>query len=78
MTSRHYSSDAKEVSIVIVVDFFKIGVKLGVFNIAIYGKTIRCSINYFEQCINIPILSPPAFISKVIKSQYCLTIKSFA
>ena len=55
MTSRHYSSDAKEVNILIVVDCtydcFKIGVKLGVFNIAIYGKTIRCSFNSFEQCI---------------------------
>ena len=28
MTSRHYSSDAKEVNILIVVDCFKIGVKL--------------------------------------------------
>ena len=29
MTSRHYSSDAKEVNILIVDDCFKIGVKLG-------------------------------------------------
>ena len=50
MTSRHYSSDTKEVSILIVVDCFKSGVKLGVFNIAIYGKTVRRSFNSFEQC----------------------------
>ena len=29
LTSRHYSSDAKEVNILIVVDCFKIGVKVG-------------------------------------------------
>ena len=51
MTSRHYSSDAKEVNILMVVDCFKIGGILGVFNIAIYGKTVRCSFNSFEQCI---------------------------
>ena len=50
MTSRHYSGDAKEVNILIVVHCFKIGIKLGVFNIAIYGKTVRCSLNSFEQC----------------------------
>ena len=51
MTLRHYSSDAKEVNILIVVDFSKIGVKLGGgggVNIAIYGKTVRCSFNSFE------------------------------
>ena len=52
MTSRHYSSDAEEANILIVVHCFKIGVKLGVFNIAIYGKTVRCSFNSFEQCIS--------------------------
>ena len=51
MTSRHYSSDANEVNIIIVVDCFKIGVKLGMFNIAINGKTVRCTFNSFEQCI---------------------------
>ena len=51
MTSRHYPSDAKEVNILIVVDCFKIGVRLEVFNIAIYGKAVRCSFNSFEQCI---------------------------
>ena len=51
MTLRHYSSDAKEVNILIVVDCFKIGVKLGVFNIAIYGITVRCFFNSFEQCM---------------------------
>ena len=35
MTSRHYSSDAKEMNILIAVHCFKIGVKLGVVNIAI-------------------------------------------
>ena len=29
----------------------KLGLNLGVFNIAIYGKTVRCSFNSFEQCI---------------------------
>ena len=51
MTSRQFSSDAKEVDILIVVDCFKIVVNFGVFNIAIYGKTVKCSFNYFEQCI---------------------------
>ena len=52
MTSRHYSSDAKEVNILIVVGcFLKLGLNFGVFNIAIYGKTVRCSFNSFEQCI---------------------------
>ena len=51
MTSRHYPSDAKEVNILIVVDCFKIGVRLGVFKNAIYGKAVRCSFNSFEQCI---------------------------
>ena len=37
-------------SILIVVRCFKIGIKLGVFNIAIYGEKIRCSFNSFEQC----------------------------
>ena len=46
MTSRHYSSDAKEMNILIAVHCFNIGVKLGVFNIA-------CSFNSFEQCSNI-------------------------
>ena len=36
----------------IVVDCLKLGVKLGVFNTAIYGKIVRCSFNSFEQCIN--------------------------
>ena len=58
MTSRHYSSDAKEVNILIVVHCFKIGVKLGVFNIVIYGKTVRCSFNSFEQCIYMHIQKP--------------------
>ena len=51
MTSRHYSSDAKEVNILIVVHCFKIGLNLAVSNVAIYGKTVRCSFNSFEQCI---------------------------
>ena len=51
MTSRDYSSDAKEVNILIVVDCLKSGLNLGVFNIAIYGKTVRCCFNSFEQCI---------------------------
>ena len=51
MTTRHYISDAKEVNILIEVGCFKIVVKLGVFNIAIYGKTVRRSFNSFEQCI---------------------------
>ena len=39
-------------NILIVVDCFKIGVKLGVFNIAIYRKTVRCFFtDSFEQCI---------------------------
>ena len=56
MTSRHYSSDAKEVNNLIVVDCFKIGNKLGVVNIAIYGKAIRCSFNSFEQCSKVVVL----------------------
>ena len=39
VASRHYSSDAKEANILIVVRCFKIVVKLGVINIAIYGKS---------------------------------------
>ena len=51
MTSRHYSSDAKEVNILIAVRCFKMVVKLGVFKIAICGKKVRCSFNSFEQCM---------------------------
>ena len=55
MTSRHYSSDAKEVNILIVVDCTKTGVKLGgcltLRYSQIYGKTVKCSFNSFEQCI---------------------------
>ena len=51
MTSRHYSSDAKEVNILVVVDCFKTGLNLGDLTyIAIFGKTVRCSFNSFEQC----------------------------
>ena len=51
MTSRNYSSDAKEVNILIVVRCFKIEVKLGgVKNCDIWEK-VRCSFNSFEQCI---------------------------
>ena len=39
MTSRHYSSDAKEMNILIVVHCFKIGVKLGgVLTLRYMGK----------------------------------------
>ena len=31
----------------------KLGLNLGVINIAIYGKKVRCSFNSFEQCIYI-------------------------
>ena len=44
-TLRHYSSDAKEVNILIVVDCFKIGVKLGGGGVTLLymGKTVWCS-----------------------------------
>ena len=69
MTSRDYSSDAKEVNILIVVDCLKIGVKLGVFTIAAYGKTVRCSFNSFGQCIRkhqINLPSSSNFLPKMV------------
>ena len=34
----------------IVVHCLKLGLNLGVINIEIYGKKVRCSFNSFEQC----------------------------
>ena len=46
-----YSNNAKEADILALWIAFKWGVKLRVFNTAIYGKIEWCSFQYFEQCI---------------------------
>ena len=43
MTSRHYSNDAKEADILDRCGLPLNGIKLGVFNIAIYEIIVRCS-----------------------------------
>ena len=52
MTSRHYSNDAKEAGILDRCGLPLNGIKLGVFNIAIYEIIVRCSLKSFEQCIS--------------------------
>ena len=50
MTSRHCANDAKEVDMLGRCGLPLNGGKMGVFNIAIYGKIVRCSFKSFEQC----------------------------
>ena len=43
----------------------QLGLNLGVFNIAIYGKKVRCSFNSFEQCIFAPV-------GRLFSTKYCV------
>ena len=64
MTLTQYSNDGKAANILERCGSLLKGGgggKLGVFNTTIYGKTVRCSFRYFEQCMSI-ISKPQAYL----------------